>query len=287
MATDGPDASVDIIDLALAEDIGDGDVTVRFFSEPYDPAEAVIFAKQECVLAGVGVAEEVFRRVDAGVDVELLRRDGCELAVGDEVLRLSGRVGAILTAERTALNFIQRLSGVATRTRQFVEAVAGTGAIILDTRKTTPGFRELEKAAVCAGGGTNHRSGLYDMAMVKDNHLAARSNLERIRGGIERLKAERPAIPIELEADTVDQVRDFLSLPGVDRILLDNMTLPQLQECVELSGGTVPLEASGGVTLQTVRAIAETGVDFISVGSLTHSAVAVDFSLELTAGRGS
>jgi len=179
------------------------------------------------------------------------------------------------------LNFLQRLSGIATLTRKFVDAVAGTRAKILDTRKTTPGLRALEKAAVVSGGGRNHRFGLFDMAMVKDNHLAANAGLGFLQYAIDRLQADRPEIRVELEADTVDQVRGFLTLRGLAVILLDNMTTGQLREAVALGTGAVKFEASGGVTLDTIGKIASTGVDFISVGALTHSARAIDFSLEL------
>lgn len=288
---------MDIIDLALAEDIGEGDLTVRYFTDPTREGVGFIFPKDPCLLAGAEVAGEVFHRVSERLEVEILIPDGTSLAGGEEVVCISGNVGDILTAERTALNFIQRLSGVATRTHRFVEAIAGTGARILDTRKTTPGFRELEKAAVRVGGGTNHRSGLFDMVMVKDNHLAADAasrdgaggvfGSARLREGIAALKREHPGVAVELEADRIDQVEAFLRLEGVDRILLDNMRLDELRGCVELVAGRVALEASGGVTLETVRGIAETGVDFISVGSLTHSATAVDFSLEIRGGPGS
>jgi nicotinate-nucleotide pyrophosphorylase (carboxylating) len=187
----------------------------------------------------------------------------------------------LLTAERVALNFLQHLSGVATLTRQFVRAVAGTHVRILDTRKTIPGLRLLEKAAVVSGGGTNHRMGLYDMVMVKDNHLASGTTLESIQDAINRLHAAHPDVRVELEADRLDQVSGFLSLTGVHVILLDNMSLTEMREAVALVGGRVALEASGGVSLATVADIARTGVDFISIGALTHSARAIDFSMEL------
>jgi nicotinate-nucleotide pyrophosphorylase (carboxylating) len=192
-----------------------------------------------------------------------------------------GRAASLLTAERTALNFLQRLSGVATLASKFVAAVQGTPAKILDTRKTTPGMRALEKAAVLAAGARNHRIGLYDMVMVKDNHLAGPWALEDFQASISKVKSERPGIRVELEADTVEQVRQFVALEGVDVILLDNMTVPELRAAVALRKPGLFFEASGGVTLKTVRQIAETGVDFISVGEMTHSAPAVDFSLEI------
>jgi nicotinate-nucleotide pyrophosphorylase (carboxylating) len=276
-----PSSTSDPIAIALAEDLGSGDVTCQFFVAPDRRGRARIFAKQPAVLAGVEAAMEVFRRVDPGLLVEGVRRDGAALLSDNTAIEVSGYVGSILTAERVALNFLQRLSGVATLTRRFVDAVEGTGVRILDTRKTTPGLRLLEKAAVVAGGGQNHRFGLFDMVMVKDNHLAADANLNHLRDRIRALKKERPKIRIELEADTLEQVRGFLSLDFVDVILLDNMTPTEMREAVRLGAGRVEFEASGGVTLETVRAIAETGVNFISIGALTHSAPAVDFSLEL------
>jgi len=280
-----PSAAVDqAIRIALAEDIGSGDVTCEFFVDPAQTGHARILAKETGVAAGVNLAAEVFRRVDPSLQVTVLKSCGSRVMPGDAVLEIAGAVRSILTAERVALNFLQQLSGVATLTRRFVDAVEsvpGARAKILDTRKTTPGLRALEKAAVRAGGGTNHRFGLYDMVMVKDNHLAARDDLEFLRNAIARLQAERPGVRVELEADTVEQVRGFLTLDGVAVILLDNMTPEAMRECVAMDAGRVQFEASGGVNLQTVAAIAATGVDFISVGALTHSAPAVDFSLDL------
>lgn len=272
----------DPVDIALAEDIGDGDLTSRYFVPENTICSARIFAKQEGVAAGVETAGEVFKRVDAGIEVEVVRGSGSLVHHGDTVLSMRGKAQSILTAERVALNFVQRLSGVATLTRKYIAAVEGTGVKILDTRKTTPGLRQLEKAAVKAGGGTNHRMGLYDMVMVKDNHLLAEDRFEELLASIAKLKTERPEVKVELEADTLEQVRRFVTFPGVDFILLDNMSNAMLREAVALRTGEILFEASGGVNLQTVRAIADTGVDFISVGALTHSAVALDFSLELT-----
>jgi nicotinate-nucleotide pyrophosphorylase (carboxylating) len=271
----------DLIAWALAEDIGSGDVTAEFFTGPDRRASARIVARQPCVLAGGSVAEEVFRRVDDTLQIVRHRGDGDRLERGDVALTISGRAASLLTAERTALNFLQRLSGVATLTREYVEAVRGTPARILDTRKTTPGWRLLEKAAVASGGAVNHRIGLYDMVMVKDNHLAAGTSLADLQASIRRVRTERPEIRIELEADTLDQVRDFLTLEGVDVILLDNMPPAMLREAVALRKPGLVFEASGGITLETIRSVAETGVDFISVGALTHSAKAVDLSMEL------
>lgn len=274
----------DLIDLALAEDIGTGDVTSQFFTGTSREAIARIVARQPCVLAGTNVAEEVFRRIDDTLRVAVERKDGDQLERGDVAMTISGKAASLLTAERTALNFLQRLSGVATLTRAYVEAIRGTNARILDTRKTTPGWRLLEKAAVAAGGAVNHRIGLYDMVMVKDNHLAAGTTLEELQAAIRQVHANRPGVRIELEADTLDQVRDFLALEGVDVILLDNMPPATLREAVAMRKPGLAFEASGGITLETIRSVAETGVDFISVGALTHSARAVDLSMELTEG---
>jgi len=270
----------DPIGIALVEDIGRGDLTSRYFVGS-ERRSARIFARESAVAAGVETAAEVFRRVDPQISVGIIRASGSTLDSGQTVLEITGAVRSILTAERVALNFLQRLSGVATLTRRFVEAVAGTKARILDTRKTTPGLRALEKAAVVAGGGVNHRFGLFDMVMVKDNHLAAETELEHLQEAIRRCRAENPGLRIELEADTVDQVRRFLTLMGVDVILLDNMPLAEMAEAVRLGAGRVQFEASGGVSLETVADIAATRVDFISVGALTHSPRAIDFSLEL------
>ncbi len=272
----------DPIALALAEDIGTGDVTCEFFVDAHQRGAARLFAKQACVAAGVDVAARAFSLVDADLEVRVVRPSGSMLAVGDTALEVRGRVRSLLTGERTALNFLQRLSGVATLTRRFVDAAKPHKARILDTRKTTPGLRALEKAAVVAGGGTNHRTGLYDMAMVKENHYAADPSMERLRECIARFHRERPGMRLEIEAQSVEQVRDFLTLEGVDVIMLDNLSVAEMTEAVRLRGDrSAKFEASGGVTLATVNAIAATGVDFISVGALTHSAPAVDFSLDL------
>ncbi len=273
------------IDLALAEDIGPGDITCAYFVDAAQRGTARIVAREAGVAAGLEVAREAFAKVDPALEIAPGPASGTLVTPGDVVLSVSGSVRSLLTAERVALNFLQRLSGVATLTRKFVDRVAHTGARILDTRKTTPGLRAMEKAAVRAGGGTNHRLGLFDMAMVKDNHLAARGDLAALGRAIERLQGAHPQIRVELEADTVEQVRGFLTLEGVAVILLDNMSLAQLREAVALRepGQEIAFEASGGVNLETVAAIAETGVDYISVGALTHSARALDFSLELEA----
>lgn len=272
----------DIIAIALAEDIGSGDVSSQFFIPADLRGRARIIAKESGIAAGVETAAEVFTRVDPALEVTTVRASGSAVKSRDTIIEIAGAVRSIMTAERVPLNFLSRLSGIATLTRKFVDAVAGTRARILDTRKTTPGLRALEKAAVRAGGGTNHRLGLFDMAMLKDNHFAARDKNLTLRAEIECFREARPGLRVELEADTLEQVRDFLRIGGADIILLDNMTPAQLREAVKMGEGSgVQFEASGGVTLETVRDIAGTGVDFVSVGALTHSAPAIDFSLEL------
>lgn len=270
-----------LIDLALAEDIGSGDVTSNYFVPEDREARGLIVAKADGVVAGVEIAEEVFKRVDEETTVKVLLESGNHVSPRAYVMEVKGKARSLLTAERVALNFLQRLSGIATKTRQFVELTEGTGARILDTRKTTPGWRSLEKGAVAAGGGKNHRMGLYDRAMVKDNHLVAEGGLTALQDAINRLRSEKPEVEIELEADRLDQVDAFLKLDGVDYILLDNMDNDSLRKAVAMRDGKGPLlEASGGVNLTTVADIAKTGVNFISVGAVTHSAVALDLSLE-------
>jgi nicotinate-nucleotide pyrophosphorylase (carboxylating) len=271
-------SSHDPIDIALAEDIGSGDLTCEFFIPDTRHGRGRIFAKEPCVVAGASVVRGIYSRLDPQLELVVLKEDGSRAGPGDTVIELSGSLQKILTGERIALNFLQRLSGVATLTAQFVEAVRGTGAIILDTRKTTPGLRALEKAAVKAGGGQNHRMGLYDGVMIKDNHLLAKPDLQN---AIDSIRKSHPGILIEVEADAVYQVREFVQLKGIDVILLDNMSTAELRAAVALKKADLKFEASGGVSLETVRQIAETGVDFISVGQLTHSARAIDFSLEL------
>ena len=271
-----------LINLALREDIGSGDVTSEYFVDENDQASARAIAKERAVVAGTEIAAEVFRRVDRGLRLQIVQKDGATVAGGTAVLEVRGRARSILTAERVALNFLQHLSGIATVTRQFVEAAGAHGAKILDTRKTTPGLRKFEKSAVVAGGGANHRHGLYDMVLVKDNHLRARDGLARLSAAIERVRQGRPGIRIEVEADNLDQVRTLLEVPGIEVILLDNMRGTQMREAVAIGKGKVKFEASGGINLRNVRQIAATGVDFVSIGALTHSAPAIDFSLELT-----
>jgi nicotinate-nucleotide pyrophosphorylase (carboxylating) len=275
----------DPIAIALAEDIGDGDITSSSFVPEHLRAIARIVAREKAIVAGTSVATEVFRRVDQDSHVSLLRKDGEELVPGDVVMEIKGKARSILTAERVALNFLQRLSGIATLTHEFVQAAANSRVKIIDTRKTTPGLRQFEKAAVLAGGGKNHRFGLYDMVLVKDNHLAMTSGLSTLAQRIREIRKANPKMKIELEADNLEQVRAFVELPEVDMILLDNMTPAQLREAVALRRDHIKFEASGGINLKNVRRVAATGVDYISVGALTHSADAIDFSLEMTHGE--
>ena len=271
-----------LIDLALAEDIGPGDVTSEFFVPATREGRAFLVSRSDGVVAGVEIGAEVFSRVDAGIEVNMMLQDGSTIAPGAYIMEAVGKARSLLTAERTVINFIQRLSGVATKTALFVEAVKGTGATIIDTRKTTPGWRSLEKAAVLSGGGQNHRMGLYDRAMVKDNHLVVEGGVEALRESAALLRKAHPGVGIEVEAETLEQVEEFLEVEEVDYLLLDNMENEQMKKAVEMRGDRERplLEASGGVSLETVRGIAETGVEFISVGTLTHSAAALDLSLE-------
>lgn len=268
---------------ALHEDIGEGDITTEYLVPASLQSSARIVAREPAVIAGTETAAEVFRRVDVNLRTNILTPDGSAIESGAIILEIHGAAHSILKAERVALNFLQRLSGIATLTRQFVEAAGKSRAKILDTRKTTPGLRKLEKAAVMAGGGFNHRFGLYDMVLVKDNHLLGRPDFSELNAMIQRVRQERPNVQIELEADNLEQVRAFLQIEGVAVILLDNMEPSGLREAIALrKNNPVKFEASGGVTLKNVRRIAATGVDFISVGALTHSARAIDLSLELT-----
>ena len=267
---------IESIRRALAEDIGSGDVT----TDSIVPAEArmrgQIIAKQAGVVAGLDVAQTVYQTVDARVDFRSQVEEGACVENRQVLARVTGRTRSLLTAERTALNFLGRISGIATLTRQFVDTVAGTRAVILDTRKTAPGLRALDKLAVARGGGQNHRIGLYDMILIKDNHIDyAGSVTEAVR----RARAAASGLDLEVEARTLEHVREALGI-GIRRILLDNMTPEMMAEAVQLTAGRAKLEASGNVTLETVRRIAETGVDFISVGALTHSARVFDVSFD-------
>ena len=275
-------SAIDLIRRALAEDLGPGDITSECFIPANHRSSARIVAKEKGVLAGTEVALEVFRQIDPSIEVELLKNDGEVIGPGDDILNADGPTRALLSAERTALNFLQRLSGIATLTRRFVDAVSGNKAVILDTRKTTPGLREFERLAVRAGGGVNHRFGLFDRVLAKDNHLAITGDAAGLQRAIDEARKRAPEILVEVEADTLDQVRLLCDLRGVDIILLDNMPNDQLREAVQIRGTKqIVLEASGGVNLDTVTAIAATGIDQISVGALTHSARAIDLSMEI------
>ena len=271
-----------LIEIALKEDLGDaGDITSNFFIDNNSLSSGTIIAKENCVIAGSEIAERVFKRLDPNIEVKVELPSGSIASTGDVIISLSGKSCSILSTERIALNFLQRLSGIATITKKYVEAVKGTNAKILDTRKTTPGWRVLEKMAVKSGGGLNHRMGLFDMAMLKDNHLTNESDPRSLQQKINAFKKQYPSIRLELEADTLEQVNEFVKMEGVDFILLDNMAITEISEAVSLRRGKIKFEASGGINLDTVIQYAETGVDLISVGALTHSAVSVDLSLEL------
>jgi nicotinate-nucleotide pyrophosphorylase (carboxylating) len=269
------------VKAALAEDIGGGDVTTLATVPKTLAFKTVMRAREPLVVAGLDFAEAAFRRLSSSVKIEYLVHDGTHVARGDNLLRISGSARAILTAERVALNFVQHLSGIATLTAQFVEAVKHTRAQILDTRKTTPGWRRFEKYAVACGGGKNHRLGLSDQVLIKDNHLAALRNEKpnAVAAAIQLARKKFPKLKIEVEADTLEQVTQAADA-GADIILLDNMTPEQMRQAVKIAKGRAKTEASGGVNLVTVRAIAGSGVDFISVGALTHSARAVDIGLD-------
>jgi nicotinate-nucleotide pyrophosphorylase (carboxylating) len=266
---------------ALAEDIGGGDATTLATIPAGAKAVAVMRAREPLVAAGIQFAELAFRERSAKVQIKKIIYDGQHAKAGAALLKISGPARAILSAERVALNFIQRLSGVATLTSQFVVAVRGTRAQILDTRKTTPGWRRFEKYAVACGGGKNLRIGLFDMILIKDNHLAAlrKEKPNAVAAAIARARKKFPMLKIEVEADNLAQVAQAADA-GADIILLDNMDLKRLRAAVKIVAGRAKTEASGGVNLKTVRAIAKTGVDFISVGALTHSARAVDVGLD-------
>ena len=266
-----------IVHAALAEDIGAGDVTTEATVSADAVGTAELLVKEAGVVCGVRAAEATFLALDPDLRFEALARDGDVVESRAVVARVSGSQRAILTGERVALNFLGRLSGIATITRRYVDAIDGTGAWVLDTRKTTPGLRALEKHAVASGGGRNHRFGLDDAVLIKDNHLRAAGS---IAAAVELVRAASD-LPIEVECDTLAQVGEALAI-GVDAILLDNMTPAELRDAVALVAGRARLEASGGVNLDTIRAVAETGVDEISVGALTHSARSLDVSLELT-----
>jgi nicotinate-nucleotide pyrophosphorylase (carboxylating) len=267
----------ELVARALAEDVGDGDVTTAATVSEEQRARALIPQKAPGVIYGLDLAEQVFSILDPDVEFERLVTEG-EWREGGEVLRIEGRARAILTGERTALNFLQRLSGVATLAARCTRAIEGTRATILDTRKTTPGLRALEKAAAAAGGARNHRIGLFDQILIKENHAALAGG---VGAAVRRVRELSPGLPLEVECGNLAEVDEALDA-GAPMILLDNMSLAQLAQAVRHVNGRATLEASGGMTLDTLREVAQTGVDFISVGAITHSAPALDLSLLLT-----
>jgi len=273
-----------LIDLALREDLGEnGDVTSNCILNPDDEGQASIIVKKDGIIAGLPIAERVFKKVNPGLKVQNRVKEGSKVQRYEEVVRIIGPLAGILTAERTGLNFLQRISGIATLTAEFVRKVAGTKVRILDTRKTTPGFRVLEKYAVRAGGGRNHRFGLYDMVLIKENHIAAAGGIANaVEQTRKNMKNRDFNLKLEVEVRNLSEVEQVLNL-AVDRLMLDNMSLQKIREAVKLANGKVELEVSGGVTLETVREIAETGVNYISVGALTHSASSLDLSLLIDA----
>ena len=271
-----PAAYRDVVKRALDEDVRSGDVTTEATVDAGVRARGVFLAKAACVIAGLDVAFEAFRQIESGVTCDARTRDGDACRAGDQIATVTGAARTLLVGERTALNFLQRLSGVATRARQFVDA-AGGRITILDTRKTTPTLRALEKYAVRAGGATNHRAGLFDAVLIKDNHI-------RLAGGvtaaIERVRRQRPDMPVEIEAERLDQVEEALAA-GADTILVDNMPSADIRQAVARARGRAKIEISGGVTLARIPELAATGAEFVSVGALTHSAPAVDISFEI------
>jgi nicotinate-nucleotide pyrophosphorylase (carboxylating) len=267
-----------LIDRALEEDIGSGDITTQSLVDPQAKGRAIIVAKEDLVIAGLDLARRVFQRIDAGLTLSSAFADGDQVRKGDTVATLSGRLATLLTGERTALNFLQRLSGIATLTRGYVAHLAGKDVKLLDTRKTTPGWRELEKWAVRVGGGTNHRMGLYDAVLIKDNHIAAAGSISE---AVKRVKAKVPArTTIEVETVDLDQVQEAMDA-GAHIIMLDNMTTEKIKAAVALVDGRSRLEVSGGITHERLAELADTGIDYISSGALTHSARAVDLSMRI------
>jgi nicotinate-nucleotide pyrophosphorylase (carboxylating) len=270
-------ACLRLIDLWLTEDIGYCDLTVKVMIDPDEIGHFHMNARETMVVAGIEIAAEVFRRYDAHLDVAMIAKDGDRVEKGAALLKVKGPAQSILSAERTALNIIQRMSGIASETARYVKAIEGTKARLIDTRKTTPGLRMLEKHAVTCGGGLNHRLGLDNGVMIKDNHIAVCGS---IKAAIEKARRKLPTlVKLEVECDRLDQVKEAVET-GADVIMLDNMSVPNMAEAVKFVAGRIPLEASGGIRLDTIRAIAETGVDYISTSKITQSAPAVDIGLD-------
>jgi nicotinate-nucleotide pyrophosphorylase (carboxylating) len=269
----------ELIQLALKEDIGPGDITTDHLVAPDTAGKGTIVAKQDLVIAGLPVAEKVFKLLEPTIACDMRFKDGDRVSTGSVVMRIDGSLSALLKGERTALNFLQRLSGIATQTRAYVEAVAGTAVKLVDTRKTTPGWRVLEKYAVRMGGARNHRMGLYDGVLIKDNHIAVCGG---IAGAVDKIRqAVSHLVKVEVEAATLEEVREALAA-GADVIMLDNMNLQQIKEAVGIIAKKALVEVSGGITRDRLGELARTGVDLISIGALTHSAVAVDLSMSIT-----
>jgi nicotinate-nucleotide pyrophosphorylase (carboxylating) len=269
-----------LIDIAFAEDIGEGDHTSLATINEDEKGKSIIVAKDNGIIAGLTLVEYIFKKVDPSLDVKLIKTDGDEIAYGDVVLEVSGSSRSMLTAERTVLNFVQRLSGVASLTAKYVAELSGLHTQILDTRKTTPGMRLLEKYAVKIGGGCNHRIGLYDMILIKDNHVDFAGGITNAITRTQKYLMEHNLkLNIEIETRSIDEVKQVLAIGGVHRIMLDNFSPELLREAVKLIDGRFETEASGGITLQTLRSYAESGVDFISSGALTHSVKAMDLSM--------
>ena len=267
-----------MVRLALEEDMGPGDATTRAVVDPHTPGDAILIAREEMILAGMAVFKRTFLEVDATLAFVTRYEDGEVVPEGATVCRIKGRLASILSGERTALNFLQRMSGIATLTRRYVEAIKGSRATILDTRKTAPGLRWCDKYAVKTGGGQNHRFGLFDGILIKDNHIAAAGSISKAVS--KARKGSAHTLKVEVEVEDLAGVKEAC-LAGADIILLDNMTLLEMKEAVGLINGAALVEASGGVTLDAIKEIASTGVDYISVGALTHSPAAADFSLEI------
>lgn len=271
----------DLIQLAFAEDIGDGDHTTLCSIPETEYGQSRLLIKEEGILAGVEIAKEVFRTFDPDLHTEVFMHDGATVKPGDVAFIVSGKVQSILQTERLVLNIMQRMSGIATITRKYVQLLEGTSAKVLDTRKTTPGMRMLEKQAVKIGGGMNHRIGLYDMILLKDNHVDFAGGIKNALLGAQKyLKEKNKALKIEIEVRSLDELEEALRVGGVHRIMLDNFTPEKTREAVKIVKGRVELESSGGITIDTIRHFAETGVNYISVGALTHSVKSLDMSLK-------
>ena len=269
-----------LIDISFKEDIGDGDHTSLACIDKSEKGKSIIIAKENGVLAGVELAEYIFKKVDSDLKVSQLFADGDLIHVGDIVLEISGSSQSILTAERTVLNFMQRLSGVASQTKKYVDVLNGLHTRIIDTRKTTPGMRLLEKWAVKIGGGANHRIGLYDMILIKDNHVDFSGGISNAIERVQKyLVSKNLNLKIEIETRSLDEVRQVIDKGGVHRIMLDNFTPELISEALAIIDGKYETEASGGITLQTLKQFAETGVDYVSSGALTHSVKSIDLSL--------